>query len=189
MNGHQRRRAATREKVLAAARELLAEEGRDGLTVVAVARRAGVSEGSVYKIFSSRAGLEAAAMPGLWEQVVSAVAATPATRHPLRRLLLALEREMGGASDEEMLLTRLVSDVVDDEVDALRYRVEEILTRSAAAGLTQSRRSRLSEEEALLWSSVFLAAMRTANLSRPSTQRDFVDALTRYVDVLVPDAR
>jgi AcrR family transcriptional regulator len=46
--------AATRQKLLAAARELAAAEGYDGVTVRSVARRAGVSAPTAYQYFTSK---------------------------------------------------------------------------------------------------------------------------------------
>lgn len=53
----QTRSRATVEKVLNAAEELFAERGEAGFTLPEVARRAGVSVGSIYRRFSSREDL------------------------------------------------------------------------------------------------------------------------------------
>lgn len=49
--------ARNREVLLRAARELIEECGADGLTMDALARRAGVGKGTVFRRFGSRAGL------------------------------------------------------------------------------------------------------------------------------------
>ncbi len=49
--------AANRERVLAAAKRLLAEEGPEGLTMQAVAAAAGVGKGTVFRRFGDRVGL------------------------------------------------------------------------------------------------------------------------------------
>src|SRR3954471_5235547 len=51
------RRAATRERVVAAARELIARGGYQEARVAAVAARAGVATGTVYRHFPSKADL------------------------------------------------------------------------------------------------------------------------------------
>jgi AcrR family transcriptional regulator len=51
----QSRKQATRERVLAAARELLQEVGYDEATIRMIAERAGVSVGSVFTTFSGKA--------------------------------------------------------------------------------------------------------------------------------------
>lgn len=45
---------ATRESILAAAREVLAQDGKEGLSVTQVARRAGVNRGTAYGFFPTR---------------------------------------------------------------------------------------------------------------------------------------
>lgn len=181
LNGHERRRAATRERILSAARELLAEHGREGLTVVAVAARAGVSEGSVYKIFSSRDDLAAAAMLGVSELWIDAVAATPSTQHPLRRILRAHRAILDGIPEEEALLHSIAAQRPRSTTElGLRYQAHDMLARSCAAGLTRSPRSKLSADDALLWSQVYIAALRTVR------EPGDLDTLTRYIDTLVP---
>jgi AcrR family transcriptional regulator len=55
---HERSDAArNRERLLGAARELIDECGADGLTMDALAERAGVGKGTVFRRFGSRAGL------------------------------------------------------------------------------------------------------------------------------------
>ncbi|MEA2787570.1 MAG: hypothetical protein QOF71_3674 [Candidatus Eremiobacteraeota bacterium] len=54
---HQDRSARTLEALLTAARDVLAQRGWEGATVVAVAQRAGVAVGSVYRRFSDKESL------------------------------------------------------------------------------------------------------------------------------------
>lgn len=44
----------TREKIVAQARTLFAEKGFDGATTAAIARRAGIAEGTIYRHFGSK---------------------------------------------------------------------------------------------------------------------------------------
>jgi AcrR family transcriptional regulator len=44
----------TREAILEAAREVLAQEGKEGLSVARVAQRAGVNRGTAYQHFQTR---------------------------------------------------------------------------------------------------------------------------------------
>lgn len=63
MLGERRERAdaaANRQRILAAARELLAEKGVEGLTMQAVAEAAGVGKGTVFHRFGDRDGLTGA---------------------------------------------------------------------------------------------------------------------------------
>jgi AcrR family transcriptional regulator len=51
------RLSASRERILSAALSLVAERGYAGCSVAAVARRAGVATGSVYRHFPAKADL------------------------------------------------------------------------------------------------------------------------------------
>ena len=61
----QLRGAITRGKLVAAAAEVLVEEGLAGTTTIAVAQRAGVSQGGLFKHFPSKTDLLAAAVERL----------------------------------------------------------------------------------------------------------------------------
>lgn len=57
--------ALTRERVLSTAAELLAEHGCDGLGIVELSERSGVSNGSIYHHFGSKEGVLAAVLVGV----------------------------------------------------------------------------------------------------------------------------
>jgi AcrR family transcriptional regulator len=186
LNGHERRRAATRQKVLTAAREIVAEEGREGLTVVGVAARAGVSEGTVYKIFASRDDLAAAATLGVSELWIDAVAGTPGTQHPLRRILRAHRELTRDVPEEELLLRTIATKGPRTTTElGLRYQAQDMLARSCAAGLTRSPRSKLSSEQALLWAHVYVAALRTLRMMPDHELAEQFDVLETYLHTLL----
>lgn len=65
--------ARNRESLLCAARELVVEQGYDAVTMDAVAARAGVGKGTVFRRFESRAGLMGAllnASESAWQESV-----------------------------------------------------------------------------------------------------------------------
>lgn len=66
----QARAVATRERLLEAAAALLAEEGLRGTTTTAVAARAGVSQGALFKHFASKTALLAAATEAVLARLV-----------------------------------------------------------------------------------------------------------------------
>jgi len=49
-----KRGQATRDRIVAAARQLFAEQGFDGTTTAAIAERAGVAEGTIFRHFASK---------------------------------------------------------------------------------------------------------------------------------------
>jgi AcrR family transcriptional regulator len=83
--------ARNRDAVLCAARELVQSEGVDAVTMDAVAARAGVGKGTVFRRFESRAGLMAALVNALeidWqESVLSGPPPLGPGASPLDRLL------------------------------------------------------------------------------------------------------
>lgn len=56
----------TRKKLMQVASELMVEAGFDGMTTAAVARRAGVSEGTIYRHFPSKEALAEAVFADTW---------------------------------------------------------------------------------------------------------------------------
>ncbi len=53
-NGHERGKAHRRQLILATAREMIVEQGSDGLAIRAIAARAGISPVTVYNLFGSK---------------------------------------------------------------------------------------------------------------------------------------
>ncbi|HHT01453.1 MAG TPA: helix-turn-helix transcriptional regulator [Firmicutes bacterium] len=47
----------TRERIVAAARQLFAQGGFDGTTTAAIAQAAGVAEGTIFRHFRTKAGI------------------------------------------------------------------------------------------------------------------------------------
>jgi AcrR family transcriptional regulator len=80
-----RRRAQTRDEILAAARELLLERGADGLSLREVARRAGFSPAALYKYFSGKDEVIAALAESAMGALLSAFGAVPRDLPPDRR--------------------------------------------------------------------------------------------------------
>lgn len=65
--------AATRECILAAAREVLAQDGKEGLRIAEVARRAGVNRGTAYGFFPTRELLIEAVLAWVSDELCRAV--------------------------------------------------------------------------------------------------------------------
>src|SRR5215470_2369043 len=73
----------TREAILEAAREVLAQDGKEGLSVAQVAQRAGVNRGTAYQHFQTRDQLIEATANWVSEKLFRAVFGNPATPHDL----------------------------------------------------------------------------------------------------------
>lgn len=92
------RRQTTRAALLSAALECLVESGMAGLTTTEVCRRAGLSQGALFKHFSSKSALLAATTQHLFGQMrtdfEAAFLALPARRRSPRRGLDLLWEQM-----------------------------------------------------------------------------------------------
>ena len=79
------RKAAVRERIVAAARELIAHGGYAEAQVAAVADRAGLATGTLYRHFPSKAELFAEVFRNASQHEVDAVVAADADGAPRRR--------------------------------------------------------------------------------------------------------
>ena len=78
---------STRETLMRASAELMSEVGYDAMTTAAVAKRAGVAEGTIYRHFPSKEALAEAVFQGVWDGMCEAVeAALPPRDQPEERL-------------------------------------------------------------------------------------------------------
>jgi AcrR family transcriptional regulator len=139
----QARLAASREALLAAAVTLVAEAGYQGCSVTAVAARAGVATGSVYRHFANKAelvtevfrvsaGREVAAVHAAVEQVA---AAGGSAAEQVAGLIDTFSRR---ALRSPRLAYALLAEPVDPAVDAqrlvFRRAFRDVLARVIAAG-------------------------------------------------------
>jgi TetR/AcrR family transcriptional regulator of autoinduction and epiphytic fitness len=89
------------ELILSAVNGLLAQKGYDLMTMDDVASAVGVGKPSLYKLFSSKEQLAAAAMARLLERALGVIQAQPALAAPLEKLKAvlrwALEQHLQGA--------------------------------------------------------------------------------------------
>lgn len=126
------KRARTRAKLLAAARELIREEGYERTTLREVARRAGMTSGAIYGNFRDREDLFIALADVYWPPLKPRVEANPTFAEVMRGLAGALiealpERRLAAAG-------RLTGMAYALKQEAMRARVREITMRSYDAG-------------------------------------------------------
>jgi AcrR family transcriptional regulator len=144
------RRAATRERVVAAARELIARGGYQEARVAAVAARAGVATGTVYRHFPSKAELFAEVFRSVSQREVDAAraAAAAAGDGPASaRLRAAIEAFARRALRARRQAWALLAEPVDPAVEAERLAFRrahaahfaEILRDGIAAGELRAR--------------------------------------------------
>ncbi|MFF8590435.1 TetR family transcriptional regulator [Streptomyces sp. NPDC015220] len=136
----------TAERILEATEEVLRRHGPAKATVVDVARALGVSHGSVYRHFRTKAALRAAVTKRWLDRTSGLLAGIAAAdrdpeerlREWLRALFDAKRRKAGG--DPELFATYSVlvgdsGEVVDEHVAELTAQLTGIVAAGAAAGV------------------------------------------------------
>jgi AcrR family transcriptional regulator len=130
-------RPTTRDRLLAAARDLIEEGGYASASVVAIAERAGVASGTVYRHFPSKAELFLevfrAVCAGEERAMLSAAdAAGPSAVDRLEAVLVTFARR---ALQNRRLAWALLAEPVDPLVDAERLAYRERYASLVAAEL------------------------------------------------------
>lgn len=115
------RLAASRTAILDAAVALLAEHGYAACSIAAVAARAGVATGSVYRHFPSKSDLVTEVFRVTAGREVTAVATVASAPGPVReRVTAVIETFAGRAAAAPRLAYALLAEPVDPAVDAER---------------------------------------------------------------------
>lgn len=135
----------TPERILAAAEDVLRRYGPGKATVVDVAQALGVSHGSVYRHFASKAALRDAVLRGWLERVTAPLEAIAASRTApparLRQWLTALRdiKRSKALGDPELFATygALAADareVIGEHVEHLLEQIASIVAAGVASG-------------------------------------------------------
>ena len=137
------RLSASRERILSAALAIVAEHGYAGCSVAAVARRAGVATGSVYRHFPAKTDLVAEVFRTASQREVDAVARAAALERTAAESVAAvIETFAGRALRAPRMAYALLAEPVDPAVDAERLvfrrayaeAIAGLITRGIAAG-------------------------------------------------------
>lgn len=135
--------ATTRERLLRGARELIEEDGYGGASVMAIAGRAGVAAGTLYRHFASKEELFVEVFRFVGDREMAAMRAAgenmaPAAGH-VDRLVIVLETFAARALRRPRLAWALMAEPVDSRVDAerlaYRARYRELVASALAAGV------------------------------------------------------
>ncbi|MFY1576366.1 TetR/AcrR family transcriptional regulator [Verrucosispora sp. WMMD703] len=115
------RLTASRERIVAAAIDILADDGYAGCAVAAVAARAGVATGSVYRHFPAKADLVAEVFRSASQREIDAVTrAAAAESTAAARVRAVIETFAGRALRSPRLAYALLAEPVDPAVEAQR---------------------------------------------------------------------
>lgn len=123
------RRLAEREKtILDAAIALAAEGGMAAVQIAAVAGRAGIAAGTVYRYFPTKNDLVAELIAAVAGRELAAMqAAADAAPGPLSALASAIARFSARALAERRLAWAVIGEAVDPEVDVMRLDFRQSL--------------------------------------------------------------
>jgi AcrR family transcriptional regulator len=161
-----RKLAARHEAILAAARDAAEEGGMAAVQIAAVAERAGVAAGTIYRYFPSKTELVSALVAAFSERELEAIdAAANAAPGPLSALAAAITTFAARALARRRLAFALIAEPVEPDMDAARraYRERlaakfEILVRAALAT------GHLPDQEAVLAARALVGALIEALL-------------------------
>jgi AcrR family transcriptional regulator len=134
------RRLAEREQtILDAAQSIAAEGGMGAVQIAAVAQRADIAAGTVYRYFSSKTDLIADVISAAAERELAAMrAAADAAPGPLSALAACIATFAARALQERRLAWAVIAEPVDANIDGLRLAFRrrlaaELETRISAA--------------------------------------------------------
>ena len=123
------RLADTRERILRAARQLIADGGFRGAQVVAVAAAAEVATGTIYRFFPSKADLFAEVLRGICQRELDVTSAVASSGGPAsERLASAVAAFASRALRARRLAYAIIVEPVDPEIDEVRleYRRAQV---------------------------------------------------------------
>ena len=131
--------APTRSRLLAAAQELIEEGGYGAASVIAIADRAGVAAGTLYRHFSSKEELFVELFRSVCDREVRAMRSAAEQMHPDAPYADRLETLLATFAERAMRRPRLawalIAEPVDPLVDAERLAYRERYAELIAAAL------------------------------------------------------
>lgn len=171
------RRLAEREKaILEAAIALAGEGGMAAVQIAAVARRAGIAAGTVYRYFPTKNDLVAELIAAVAGRELEAMqTAADAAPGPLSALASGIARFAARALAERKLAWAVIGEAVDPEVDVMRVDFRQSLAGELERRITIAIGLRfLPEQDARLAASAIAGALMEGLLSPLAP--DYADA-------------
>ena len=145
-----RRLAARHTAIIAAARDAASEGGMAAVQIAAVAQRAGIAAGTVYRYFPGKTDLVAALLTEISEREIGAVrAAADVAPGPLSALSAAIMTFAARALRHRRLAYAAIAEPVEAELDAARLSFRKALAAEFAS-LIAAAVAHLPEQDAAL---------------------------------------
>jgi AcrR family transcriptional regulator len=183
-----RKLAARHDAILLAARAAATEGGMVAVQIAAIAERAGIAAGTIYRYFSSKTELIAALAAALSAEELAAVAAAAkAAPGPLSALAAAITTLAARALSARRLAFALVAEPVEPEVDAARLSYRRALAAELETLIRKARDAgHLPEQDAALAAAALVGALieglvgplSPADVGEPGKARAHVQMLT-----------
>jgi AcrR family transcriptional regulator len=186
------RRAQNRERIVAAALAQLHEGGYASAGVQAIAARAGVATGSVYRHFGSKAELAAEVFRRAAAPELAAVrdAAADDGRGARERVAAAAEtfarRALAGPTQTYALLAEPVDPAVEAERLAFRRDYRDIFARTIEQGIE---RGELPPQDAETVAAALVGALGEALIAATTDEDALVDTLVNFCLSALPATR
>lgn len=185
-----RRLADKRARILAAARDLVADGGWSAAQVDHVAAKAGVATGTVYRHWSSKAELCAEIVATVSAREVSIVrAVADADGMPVEKLDAAIRTFASRALRGRRLAYALIAEPVDPEVETVRldYRAQlaRCLERILREGIMRGAFPRLDPAVAAAcivgaFMEALVGPLAPAKGSGPRAERHLIEQITQF---------
>lgn len=180
-----RRLAARRDAIIAAAQILASESGMAAVQIAAVAARAGIATGTVYRYFPAKTDLIAALLTEITEREIGAMqrAATGAPG-PLSALAAAIMTFAARALRDRRLLFAAIAEPIDAEVDAVRTAFRKALAAEFAARIAATIAARYLPDQDAALAAASLTGLLVEGLIGPLApdpsghEREVVQSLT-----------
>jgi len=181
----ERRLAARHDAIIAAARQIGSEGGLGAVQIAAVAARAGIAAGTVYRYFPAKTDIVAALLAEMAESEIGALRrAAGGAPGPLSALAAAITTFAARALRDRRLTYAAIAEPVDAELDGARTAFRRSLAAEfagrIAAAITEGR---LPEQDAEL-AAVALTGLLVEGLVGPlaphasGREREIVQSLT-----------
>jgi AcrR family transcriptional regulator len=180
-----RRLAARRDAIIAAAQQAASESGMAAVQVAAVAARAGIAAGTVYRYFPGKSDLIAALFAEFAEREIAALRqAGDAAPGPLSALAATIMSFSARALAHRRLAFAVIAEPIEAELDAARLDLRKALADEFAARIAAAvKGGRLPEQDAALAAATLMGLLvegLIGPLAPPANgrARDIVQSLT-----------
>ena len=132
-----RRLAARHDAIIAAARQIVSEGGMAAVQIAAVAARAGIAAGTVYRYFPAKTGLVGALLAEIADSEIGALRrAAGGAPGPLSGLSAAIMTFAARALRDRKFSFAAIAEPIDAELDAARVRFRKSLAAEFAGRIT-----------------------------------------------------